>query len=514
MPSSSTLPDSPTGPLAAAIEHLALARAAYARLGRAPLDADALEQVRELLEERPELVVQLGEAVLEALAHGVDVHALDAVLRPDRPVADEAGEAPPTIEVIDPSPPAQATHPRPDAGEEAPDPTASSPHIHDDQPADDQPTTDDPPVKPAPVASLLALQQRGIGGGRREASPRAPSFDPRPARTALDLLGAPTPIRHAVAAHRLRDALLDVTERIDDWISLPAPIQRDLLGLCSSLARHLQDEVGALHDVDLLVPTFRRMTSFSKAQRPGFVPGLSRSYSPHGSSWLEDASVWYQQVLDVIVPEEHAQPLTPETALRHLGEAMAQGFDDGAALAAMVEEAISAGLSQSDRRLVDLLTPHQSLLRGAQGLKTLKTHLKKALDDQDDFESVQDAASPIPEDWPHRDLTEGRVAVILGGDSRPAAMARLKEAFGFAELSWEGAEPRRTAALARRVQSGSVDLVLLLLRFIHHSHSDVLLPACKEASVPLVQVETGYGVDAVRRAIDKLPTRFHAPPGS
>ena len=485
--------DQPTTPrhlLAAATGHLDRLAELHRSLAEVPFDPTVERTLAHELVLRDGHLRQLGALVLHALASGASVEALAHALTPSATAAPQASG--PTDED---EPPASEPDEAPASEDEPPA------HEPDEAPADEP----DEGHKPAPVASLLALAQRGIGGARPEAKTPPPAFDPRPLRDLLNALGPQQPLSSKEATDELLGQLEHTINNIDTWQAFPKDIQRDLLGLCSSLARHLQDESPYPPSDRDLRPLFRAMTRYSADKRPGFVPGLSRSNPPDRDSWLSDAQRWHAALMNELLPAEAAQPLTPETALSRLEAAMAQGFDDGDALAELVQHAVAAGLSQSDKRLVELLTPHQSVLRGTPGLKTLKGHLKRALDDQDDFERVQDAASPLPEDWPHRHLTEGKVGVILGGDTRPAALQRLKSAFGFKELTWEGAEPRRTEAVAERIEQGSVDVVILLLRFIQHSHTDVLVPACKGTGVPLVQVKTGYGVDAVRRAIDKLP---------
>lgn len=101
-----------------------------------------------------------------------------------------------------------------------------------------------------------------------------------------------------------------------------------------------------------------------------------------------------------------------------------------------------------------------------------------------------------------RAATEGRSAVIVGGDERGQARLRIQAAFGFASLEWErGWNNRRVQALRDRVSHGSVDCVIFLRRFLNHKLCDVLLPATKEAGTLMVWVDQGYGVTAVERAV-------------
>jgi CO/xanthine dehydrogenase FAD-binding subunit len=55
-----------------------------------------------------------------------------------------------------------------------------------------------------------------------------------------------------------------------------------------------------------------------------------------------------------------------------------------------------------------------------------------------------------------------------------------------------------------RIAAGSVDLVVLLGRFMSHSIQDQVIPACKQAGIAWVVVERGYGVEQLRLAIERF----------
>ncbi|MEZ4321895.1 MAG: hypothetical protein R3F61_30750 [Myxococcota bacterium] len=325
-------------------------------------------------------------------------------------------------------------------------------------------------------------------------------------RELLKEIGRPQEVSNNAGAESLARRVDGAVSRIDAWSAQPQDVQQALLGLLSSLARHLQDEQEGSPSLlvsDVLSAAFSRMTRFSAVERPGYVNGLSRHNGPHGKTWIDDAKHWWTLLREHLGDVSDDVEQSPELALNELESQLAEGFEDRKQLVALVQEALAAGLSQSDGRLVSLLTPHQSVLKGARGLKTLKTALKDALRDEEDFEQVQDAHSPVPTDWPHFGATLDKRAVVLGGDPRPQALDRIRDAFGFAEIDWELTDTRRVDALATRVRKGSVDMVLLLKRFLPHTLQGMVQPACAEAGIPCVLVDTGYGVAAVRRSIDR-----------
>lgn len=473
-------------------------------------DPDGLEEseLLELIQRRAELAQGLGAAMVGVLATGarVPVDRSNFTEHDDEVIEDAptvVDDAPPTDDDVDvvadlvnaDDTDAEVTH------EPEPEETVQ------EEPTPTEEPIASPPPKPAPAAALQALAQRGIGG--LAPSQRSDLEDIKVLKRLLRAFGRPYRVdtdRKAEAVVRLLDQEVG---GIDAWTDQPPFVQKALLGMVAALARHVQDEFdGSLPYVvsDALPGIFSRMTRYSRVERPGFVAGLSRRNDPeHGQTWLDDARHWFSTLEERTGPlEPEAEEGTPESALAQLEEAIAEGVDDRKQLVALVKVALETGLSQSDRRLVALLTPHQSLLKGARGLKTLKGALKDALRDEDDFEEAQDKGRPVPSEWPHFDMTLDKRAVIIGGDPRPAALDRIQDAFGFADVQWEVADVRRANTIADRVRGGSIDVVLLLIRFINHRHQTVIKPACNEAGVPLIIVESGYGVDAVRRGIERM----------
>jgi hypothetical protein len=490
----------------------------HQQLAESPSPDGAEEsELLDLIRQRAELGPALGAAVVRVLATGADVR-ISAATTPDEddePLAEEPTEfddaqedakAPPAPETADDGPEGEFTDEREsEAADEPEEVVEDEPEeVVEDEPAE-EPSA--PPPKPAPAAALQALAQRGIGG--LAPSQRSDLEDIKVLKRLLRTFGQP----QGVDTDRKAEAIIRLLDKevggIDAWTDQPPFVQKALLGMMAALARHVQDEFdGSLPYVvsDALPGIFSRMTRYSRVERPGFVAGLSRRNDPeHGQTWLDDARHWFSTLEERTGPlEPEAEEGTPESALAQLEEAIAEGVDDRKQLVALVKVALETGLSQSDRRLVALLTPHQSLLKGARGLKTLKGALKDALRDEDDFEEAQDKGRPVPSEWPHFDMTLDKRAVIIGGDPRPAALDRIQDAFGFADVQWEVADVRRANTIADRVRGGSIDVVLLLIRFINHRHQTVIKPACNEAGVPLIIVESGYGVDAVRRGIERM----------
>ncbi len=98
-------------------------------------------------------------------------------------------------------------------------------------------------------------------------------------------------------------------------------------------------------------------------------------------------------------------------------------------------------------------------------------------------------------------LATARV-LVLGGDDRKGAAARLQAALGCAELHWERTDTIKRRRVAERVvQHGRWDLVLFLAAFVSHSISNPVVRTCKQAGVAFAFVPHGYGSAAVFSAV-------------
>ncbi|MEQ1503984.1 MAG: hypothetical protein ABMB14_17210, partial [Myxococcota bacterium] len=351
---------------------------------------------------------------------------------------------------------------------------------------------------------------------------------PKDLRAILAGIGRPSRVTDSAAASVAVQAVIGATSDLDGWLVFPAETQRALVGLVSSIARHLQDEIPDLVEpaaAETLRAWFPAMTHWSKLYRPGFVPGLSRKFTPERDAWSADAEHWWWVLQELANPtaggapprasevrpwippmsvDEPAAP-TPADALRDVERAV---LDPALDLGAALQRAADAGVPQRDPRLVKTLLPHRDRVAALPGLKTLKAALKAAgggpTPEEDDTEDEPTAASLVPLDWSYFPYTDGKHAVIVGGDRRPQAADRIRDAFRFAAVDWEVTDARRIRTTAERIRSGSVELVILLRGFIRHTEQETILDACRSGGVGYVVVDTGYGVNQVKLAIERF----------
>ena len=111
----------------------------------------------------------------------------------------------------------------------------------------------------------------------------------------------------------------------------------------------------------------------------------------------------------------------------------------------------------------------------------------------------------VTDDWAWRHHTDGRSAVIVGGDPRPERVARLQEEFGFASLEWidnASGAGKRLDSLLERMRHGTVDMVIMMRAFSSHTLTDATF-GLKDRACDLVLADT-YGVTQVRLAIERF----------
>jgi hypothetical protein len=351
----------------------------------------------------------------------------------------------------------------------------------------------------------------------------APDFDVTIAQEIVKRMGPPRADLTREELLSEATALDSEINRIQFWERFPRGVQRSILGVVASRMRRLQDDTDSQLRSLLsmqLKKGFAKLTQFSAEHQPGWVNGLSRSHGPQTGSWLGDADFWWSTLrreLGGFVMEAERASLNPEVALREVAAIAAEASPSALRVRRAATRALNAGVAPDDQRLLRPLMPHLASLAGDKGLKRLRKAIRGMARSQGDDppESIiLEPESGIPSNWPLRALTEGRAAVMIGGEAREQRRAPLQAAFGFESLEWVGGyDIRAVQSLAARVTGGRVEFVLLLARFISHKVTDILLPACRAAGVPWVMVPQGYGVSGVKLAIERyLGDRLPEPP--
>lgn len=394
---------------------------------------------------------------------------------PERPAP--AAAAPLPVRETSPEPSAVARNPPARASGEALGRT------HPEPPPSATPPAAAPPAPPASREALERLARTGVGGAV-----------PSPGRSPLEIGHAHLASLLDAMKGRLTEGALGRVRAwwrdVDQLLALPRRDQRQSLELLTARLRGLQERTfGA--PVDDLFPL---LSAWSRRHEPGSVYGLRQSDVPRHGGWDADAD----RILAGRFAVGAARPArNPERALEALDSCDLQALDP-APLRQAVLRALKDGLAPDDPRLLRRLEGRYAHLKGERKL----SRVRKAL-----LRKGKDMGSPardpdVPPDWAHRGLTEGRVAVIVGGVQKVDARERLKHAFGFGRLEWVDADPHTLDSLASRLDSGSVDLVVITRYGGHIIDQKLIQGDIRDDLSRWVRIES-YGATAVRLAMER-----------
>lgn len=330
-------------------------------------------------------------------------------------------------------------------------------------------------------------------------------------RAWADALGAtPTQLgKHSASAEvgRLHEV---VSARLAEWEELPREYNHMLTSWVTKRLRAAQEVVSTrqpkmAEELEHIEQGIRRLSRHSKISQPGFVYGLGLDHKPELGSWVEDALHEEQRIrselgeaLDDLALET---TLNIDDALRTLTDEVRQGLAD-AALRERVARLLDEGVPAEHVRFVRLLAPYEETFADDERFGRLRRALRA---ERESNERQADAdVSPLPAAWPGWPYTEGRSAVIVGGEPRAQRVDALRRVFRFGELEWianSDKGTRRVQALTNRIKQGSVDLVICLRAFSSHKLYDAVFdvdaPRCDR-----VLADT-YGVTQIRLAIER-----------
>jgi hypothetical protein len=367
-----------------------------------------------------------------------------------------------------------------------------------------------PPKKPKPAASKeqLAGLLAGFGQGTSRVLDNL--------RVVVDSIGEPATSKNSSEFNSAVAKLNAASERTEEWLQFDLDTQRALTGLLISRARHLQDvdapQLNHPLTVQYLNKTFSNVTSYSRINRPGFVIGLSRQHDPEHGSWLADGIAWWNELRrraglsDQIDDLPDEPTMNPEKTLQALEVLLDGETPNREEVCNAALDCLTSGIKTDDIRLMKFLHPWPKLLTKEPRLKSVRKCLRNH--DQamkaDGSEALSDTTE-ISDDWPYWSHTRGKVAQIIGADPRPRIQGRIKKTFQFGELGWEaGWNVRRVESIGTQIANGNIDLVIFLARWMSHSAWHLIVPICKEAGIPFVLVEGGYGVSQIRATMEKV----------
>ncbi|TNE47852.1 MAG: hypothetical protein EP343_18120 [Deltaproteobacteria bacterium] len=167
----------------------------------------------------------------------------------------------------------------------------------------------------------------------------------------------------------------------------------------------------------------------------------------------------------------------------------------------------------SHPELLTMLQPLEPWFAQGKCFRHLRKHLRKA--NEVDLPEAESQELPFEED----DLAEepavakapnatqlllrqilpevrGSRALIIGGDIREAKRQRLEQRLQLKSLTWipsEEGSVRKIGSAVRSIESGQLDMLILLLSFCGHSKVHSLIQAAKRHDVFWVPVDHGHG---------------------
>ena len=175
---------------------------------------------------------------------------------------------------------------------------------------------------------------------------------------------------------------------------------------------------------------------------------------------------------------------------------------------------LEAGVPASDRKLRDLLLPAADRLPEEVG-PALSRALEEVHGHLDRLASEEAEAQPGRKDdkllAEARELTDGRHAVLIGGQPDETSRQRLERDLGLASLRWLRVTHGESfeAAAGPTLRDESVSLAMVMTRWRSHRDGPAAREVCRERGIALVEIPRGYGSrqvahEVVRQASDRL----------
>lgn len=363
-----------------------------------------------------------------------------------------------------------------------------------------------------------ARRNEAVGRAPRDKEGRLPRLTHQPFQT----LGAlAVSVDDGTAQTDVGQLVAEIRQTQDHFGAWGKDRQREQLCVWGGRLRKLKDNdlIDATHQKGI----FNRLMELSKAFRPGHVEAFSIKFVPE-RGW-DDYIAAHERRLEQLVDEHmrtmerlaEGEDLTGALGhlerLLRLSKERRQGNWEQQVLA-QVEQVLT--FTDDLEKLRHLGEPLQKALRAVKEGRPLLRRLREILPEPEVFTAVlpigeQDGADP-QEDADERDPkwelqrrkvlthTRGKTAILLGGDPRPEARDRLCEELELSELDWievKSAGGTQLDSLKQRIRRKNIQLVLCLARFSQHAFDYKLKDACKEAHVPYVIVEHGYGTSRI-----------------
>ncbi len=283
--------------------------------------------------------------------------------------------------------------------------------------------------------------------------------------------------------------------------------------------------------VSQLREIFPRLVGISKQYMPGYIEAFSRTFETDWDAYVAEAAEQLRQATDVVRRDResdhrrrepmHREPERPQDRLPRpvrdpnhetldkLRKVISQNNlpNEGAqAFLAALNEAV-ASLGPSDPRLLLMIRPYAELL-ASNDFRILRRNLERI----DPDEALEKEALIIRDRI--RDIlpaTQGRRALLIGGDMREDRRRSLQITFDFVQFDWvpfDRSRPGILKALEQRILEGDYDLLLLHGESIGDPLTERLEKVGEESDVATLLIESGTAVaqlvEALRSELPRL----------
>lgn len=250
---------------------------------------------------------------------------------------------------------------------------------------------------------------------------------------------------------------------------------------------------------------FGELVGLSRQYEPGYIEAFRQDFTADWERWIADARSAATRAAHARERSEGAEMRRArlETRERRQSEEREKLFallSSDAATPDAIRQLV-AGFGReavNNEDVLEALLPRAALFEEGSEFRSLRRNLARLMRSE----------RPVDGEPAVLAMTRGRRAVIAGGEPREHARAALGRAFEFSTLEWLESGDAPAARAEERIRGGSVDLVILLRSFVGHSVADRLFGAGKESGVPVVLVESGYGVTRVAAALrERIPSQ-------
>jgi hypothetical protein len=169
---------------------------------------------------------------------------------------------------------------------------------------------------------------------------------------------------------------------------------------------------------------------------------------------------------------------------------------------------VAMGVPASDRRLADALSASTAGRLVGLAPASVQDVLARLASREGEAQDAGREAVPAPErTWSDqvrrvRQWLAGRRVVIIGGEPRPEAGARIEEAFALESADWVRlTEHGSSAPMRPAITHAATAAVLVLVKLTGHQHMDDAMAYARAAGRPFVLLRAGYNPEQIAEAI-------------